>query len=109
MTAFVPPPTAIRSVIALSSASAVTICDGRSPSRASSTARAPDASATRTRAASTAGIDADPGSDIPSASTIEVIVDAVPISLQCPTLGMLAASSSSNSSAVIRPARTSSA
>ena len=108
MTAFVPPPIAISSVIALSNASAVRICDGRSPSRAISTARAPVASAARARAASTAGIEAVPGRHIPSASTIEAIVEAVPISLQWPNGVAAAASSSSNSCCVIRPARSSS-
>ena len=79
-----PPPIAISTVIALSRASAVRIREGGGPSRASATARPPVASAARTRAASTAGIDAVPGRDIPSASTREAMVEAVPISLQWP-------------------------
>jgi hypothetical protein len=46
---------------------------------------------------------------MPSTSVSAVIVDAVPISLQCPTLGVAAVSSSPNSSVVMRPARSSSA
>ncbi len=103
------PPIAISTVIALSNASAVRIAAGAVPSCASATARAPVASAARTRAASTAGIDAVPGRHMPSASTSDVSVEAVPIELQWPTLGVEAASSSSNSSSVIRPARSSSA
>jgi hypothetical protein len=97
MTAFVPPPIAISSVIALSNASAVRSCEGRSPSCAIATARDPVSSAARVRSASTAGIEAVPGRDRPSASTIEVIVEAVPISLQLPYGVEAAASSSSNS------------
>ena len=109
MTAFVAPPRAISTVIALSKASAVRICDGGGPPSASSTARAPVASAARARAASTAGMAAVPGRHMPSASTSDAIVDAVPISLQCPKLGVAAVSSSSNSASLIRPARSSSA
>ena len=102
----VDPASAISSVIALSNAAAVRICDGRGPpSRASSTARRPVASAAAARRASTAGIDAVPGRAIPSASTSEVIVDAVPISWQWPAEGTIAASSASYSAAVILPAR----
>ena len=50
-----------------------------------------------------------PGSDMPSASTSAAIVDAVPISLHVPKVGVAAASSSANSSALILPARSSSA
>ena len=109
MTAFVPPPSAISSVIALSSEAAVRIRAGVSPSRASATARVPVCSAARVRAASTAGIVAVPGRHMPSASTRAVIVDAVPSSLQCPNDGVAAASSSANASCDIRPARSSSA
>ena len=107
-TAFVPPPSAISAVIALSSAAAVTTCVGRRPSCASATARAPVASAAAARAGSPAGIAAVPGSDIPIASTSAAIVDAVPSSLQCPAPCTFAASYSSNSACVMRPARTSS-
>ena len=41
---------------------------------------------------------APPGSDIPKASAIEFIEDAVPIVLQCPMLGAEAAAISMNSS-----------
>ena len=50
-------------------------------------------------------MDAVPGSAIPSASTSEVMVEAVPISWQWPAEGTIAASSSSYSAAEILPAR----
>ncbi len=84
------------SVIALSKAPGVRIWDGRGPpSSTISTARRPLASAAAARRASTAGIDAVPGSAIPIASTSDVIVEAVPISWQCPTDGTIAASRAS--------------
>ena len=89
-TAFVLPPSAIRSVIALSNASRGEDLRGAEPlarklDRTRAGRLAPRGRAQR----SSAGIDAVPGRHIPSASTIDVIVDAVPISLQWPTLGTL--------------------
>ena len=83
MTALVEPPIASSTVIALSNASAVRTARGRTL-RASSTARLPVASASATRRASIAGTAADPGRLIPSASTTDAIVEAVPISAQWP-------------------------
>ena len=78
-----PPPSAISSVIALSSDAAVRIRAGASRCpRQRDGARVPVSSAARVRAASTAGIVAVPGRHMPSASTSAVIVDAVPSSLQ---------------------------
>ena len=72
-----------RTVMALSKASFVNISLGFGPcERAISTARRPVASAAAPRRESTAGMDAVPGRHMPSASTRDVIVDAVPISLQ---------------------------
>ena len=48
------------------------------------------------------------GSASPSASTIDAIVDAVPIGLQCPALRVITDSVSRNASSVSVPARTSS-
>ena len=83
-TAFVEPPSAISTVIALSNAVLVSTSAGRGPAVASSTARRPEASAACWRRASTAGIVAVPGRVIPSVSARQDIVDAVPISLQWP-------------------------
>jgi hypothetical protein len=49
-----------------------------------------------------------PGSPTPSASTIEAIVEAVPMVMQCPCERFMHASASWNSSSVILPARRSS-
>ena len=82
--------------MALSNAPGVRTWDGRGPpASAISTARRPVASAAAARRASTAGIDAVPGSAIPIASMSDVMVDAVPISWQCPAEGTIAASSAS--------------
>ena len=59
------------------------------------------------RRASTAGIAALPGSAMPSASTTQAIVDAVPIVMQCPADRDMHASASMNSAIDILPARTS--
>src|SRR5450759_1464106 len=61
------------------------------------------------RRESTAGTAAEPGSCMPSASATMAIVDAVPIVMQCPLLRDMHDSARTHSSAVIRPARTSSA
>ena len=53
---------------------------------------------------STAGIAAFPGSDIPNASTIEPIVDAVPIVIQFPFERLIEISALIKSSSVIMPA-----
>ena len=90
--ALVEPPTASISVMALSKASAVSTCDGRTPSAAKPTARAPTSSATCMRRESIAGTAAAPGRVMPSPSTMVAIVDAVPISGQWPRDGPAAAS-----------------
>src|SRR5262249_19046535 len=85
MIALVLPPIAMSARIALSNAPAVRTWDGLGPpARAISTARRPDSSASASRRESGAGIAALPGSVIPSASTIDAIVDAVPITMQWP-------------------------
>ena len=70
--------------------------------------RRPAARASTLRLASTAGIAAFPGMPTPSASTIEAMVDAVPIVMQCPCERCMHDSASWNSSSVILPARRSS-
>jgi hypothetical protein len=106
MMAFVDPPIAMSARMALSNACAVRICDGRGPpSRAISTARRPASSACASRRESGAGIAAFPGSVMPSASAIEAIVDAVPITMQCPEERDMHDSASHSSSSVMRSAR----
>ena len=111
MTAFVEPPIAISSVIALSNASrGQDLRSGAGPLRGQLDRARPG----RLGGHAATGVDrrdrrASRAGDMPSASTSAVIVEAVPISLQCPYDGVAAASSSSNSSCVIRPARSSSA
>src|SRR3954447_10015087 len=57
---------------------------------------------------SAAGMDAAPGSVKPSASTAEVIVDAVPIVMQCPGEEAMRSSAEAQSASVMRPALNSS-
>ncbi|OPX76184.1 MAG: hypothetical protein A4E39_00075 [Methanoregulaceae archaeon PtaB.Bin152] len=63
--------------IAFSRLSFVTIWRGRTPSFTSAMIRSPDSLAILSFAASTAGIAAHPGSDIPIASVMQAIVFAV--------------------------------
>src|ERR1700743_123004 len=80
----------------------------RKSSATMSTMRAPQADAMRTCAESAAGIDEAPVSVRPMASTIEVMVDAVPMVLQVPMERVMLDSSSMRSSGVIFPSRYSS-
>ena len=73
------------------------------------TIRRPVSCAITRRRLSAAGIAAQPGRLMPSASAIEFIVDAVPITLQWPTERDMQASASMKSASVISPALTSSA
>ena len=72
--------------IAFSIALGVRILSGVRPLRASCTAVWPLRSAIRIRSAVTAGALAPPATDKPSASAIQAIVLAVPITEQVPTL-----------------------
>src|SRR5580698_8111446 len=92
----------------LRKASAVTIFEMRRSSSTISTMRAPQADAIRTCAESAAGIDEAPVSVNPMASTMEVMVEAVPMVLQVPIERVMLDSSSIKSSAVIFPRRYSS-
>jgi hypothetical protein len=74
----------------------------------SSTIFRPAASATCARRESTAGIAAAPGSVNPSASVTQAMVEAVPMVMQWPFERDIEFSISSNSTSVIRPARSSS-
>ncbi len=82
----VEPPIASSTRIAFSNALAVRILSMVSRLRAICTATAPLRSAMRMRSAVTAGGDAPPGTPMPSASTMQAIVLAVPITEQVPTL-----------------------
>jgi len=82
--------------------------DGFRSRSTSSTICRPADSATCARRESTAGIAAAPGSVSPSASVTHAIVEAVPIVMQWPFERDIAFSISSNSTSVIRPARSSS-
>ena len=83
MTALVEPPIAISVRMALSNAGAVRIWLGLGPPAvAISTARRPAISAIAMRRESAAGMAALPGRAMPSASAIEAIVEAVPITMQ---------------------------
>ena len=83
-TALVDPPSARIVVIALSMAPAVTKSRGFKSSQTISTMRRPVSAAIRACRESAAGIDTAPGSVKPIASAADVIVDAVPIVMQCP-------------------------
>ena len=72
------------------------------------TMRSPQSAAMRGCAASSAGMLVAPGRQKPSTSAIEVMVEAVPMVLQVPWLRHIAASRSTQSWAVIFPARSSS-
>src|SRR5690349_11641864 len=82
ITELVEPPQATTQVTALSNDEAESSFFGVASSHTSSTARLPVAVAIFEWCESAAGIDAAPGSVSPSASTAEVIVDAVPMVMQ---------------------------
>jgi len=74
-------------------------------SRAIRTACAPVCSAMRMRSAVTAGGEAPPGTVMPSASAMQAMVLAVPMTEQVPTLATSWLLTSAVSSASISPAR----
>ena len=100
------PPSAMSTRIAFRIASSVTICRGVTPSRASSTARSPVSRASRSLFASTAGVAAVPGRDMPSASVIQAIVFAVYSPWHEPHPGIAAHSSSPSSASLMAPEAT---
>ena len=102
MTALVEPPKARTTRTAFSKDSRESGGSGRS------TIRRPAATAMRGWSESAAGIEAAPGMVRPRASTAEVIVEAVPIVMQWPGDDAMRSSTDSQSSSVIRPARSSS-
>ena len=82
----VEPPIASSTRIAFSKAAGVSTRSMVRRSRAICTARAPVCSAMRMRSAVTAGGEAPPGTVMPSASAMQAMVLAVPITEQVPTL-----------------------
>ena len=91
-------------LMAFSNAARVMIVEGRTFSPTMSTMRRPARWAITKRLASTAGIAAEPGNCIPSASAMQAIVDAVPIVMQWPLLRFMQPSASEKSASDIRPA-----
>src|SRR5258708_2992790 len=82
----VEPPIASSTRSAFSTDFAVMMTSGVSLEPISLTASAPVASAARSRSACTAGMAAVPGSTMPSASTRQAMVEAVPITAQVPAV-----------------------
>jgi hypothetical protein len=107
MMAFVDPPIASTVVIALRNAASVRISESFRSSQTIWTIRLPVCAAMTAWRESAAGIDAAPGSVSPSASAALVIVDAVPIVMQCPGERAMHCSISIQSCSVILPARNS--
>ena len=105
MTALVEPPMASTVVTALRNAVPVSMSDSRTSSHTISTIRRPVCAAITACRESAAGIEAAPGSVTPSASAALVIVDAVPIVMQCPGERAIPFSISCQSCWVITPAR----
>src|SRR5262245_27974487 len=105
MMALVEPPSAIAAVTAFSNAGVVRIFLGVRSSHTISTIRRPLALAIRECAESAAGMDDAPGSINPSASTAEVIVDAVPIVMHVPNERAIPSSISRQLHSSIVPAR----
>ena len=84
--ALVEPPTDISTRIAFSTDFGVMTCRGVIRVSMSRTAALPVSSAATSRSECTAGIAAVPGSDMPSASAMQAMVDAVPITAQVPAV-----------------------
>ena len=107
MIALVEPPMASTVVIALRNAASVSMSPSLTSSHTISTIRRPVCAAITACRESAAGIEAAPGSVRPSASAALVIVDAVPIVMQCPGERAMPFSISCQSCCVITPARSS--
>src|SRR3954465_11725396 len=105
MIAFVDPPSAMAAVTAFSNAAVVMMSRGFRSSQTMSTMRRPAADAMRGCAESAAGMGGGPGSIIPSASTADVIVDAVPIVMQVPNERAMPSSISRHEHSSSVPAR----
>ena len=108
MIAFVEHPIAIATAIAFSNAARLKIFRGVRSSHTMSTIRRPLSDDSRICPASAARIELPPGSTIPHASAIAVIVLAVPIVMHVPYDRAIPPSTPSQSWSVIFPARSSS-
>ena len=108
MIALVEQPSAIATVMPFRKASRVWMLEGRRSSWTISTMRRPTCVAMRWWLASTAGMEEAPGSVMPMASAIEVIVLAVPIVMQVPELRAMPPMIDCHWPSVIVPARRSS-
>ncbi len=91
--------------MAFSIEAGVMIFDGVRSVPMSATARAPLASARRSRSAWTAGAAAEPGRPMPSASVRQAMVLAVPMTAQVPAVVASRPSTCSISARSISPAR----
>src|SRR6195952_3576523 len=106
MRPLVEPPIACSTTCALRNDADVSNSLGRGPfALAISAATLPLASAERNRSACGAGIVALIGNDNPSASVMQAMVEAVPITLQVPTDGASLPLTASISTSSISPAR----
>jgi hypothetical protein len=101
----VEPPMASSTRMAFSKAAGVRILSMVRRSRAMRTASVPVCSAMRMRSAVTAGGEAPPGTVMPSASAMQAMVLAVPMTEQVPTLATSWLFTSAISSASISSAR----
>src|SRR3569832_1286798 len=108
MIAFVEQPSAIATVIAFSNALRVRIFAGTRSSHTMSTMRRPHCVAMRWWLESTAGMLDAPGSVMPSASAMPIIVAAVHITMHVPAERAMLPSISIHCASVILPARRSS-
>ena len=108
MIALVEQPSAIATVMPFRKASRVWTTEGRRSSCTISTMRRPHCVAMRWWLASTAGMEAEPGSAIPIASAMEVIVLAVPMVMQVPALRAMPPMMDCHCGSVMVPARRSS-
>ena len=107
-TELVDPPTAATATIALRNDSFVITSLGLRSLRTMSTISRPDSCDFDSSSACAAGVPANPGIVMPSASATTAIVEAVPIVLQCPLPGIIDCSDCRNIPFVIVPARASS-
>ena len=108
MTALVDPPSAMTTLTAFSNERRSRKFCGRWSSQTISTMRRPEFDAIRTWLESAAGIEAAPGSVIPSASAALVIVEAVPMVMQWPGERAIDSAMSCHCASVMLPARSSS-
>ena len=108
MMALVEPPSAMCTLMAFSKLAAVRILSGVRSSHTISTMRRPATAHMRGWPASAAGMAEAPGSVMPIASAMLIMVAAVPIVMQVPNERAMPFSISAQSASLMRPARFSS-